>query len=125
VPSWRIFIEGTSLIIREVTPDDEGAYTCTISTACGSVVSSPIYFTLRACACSRADIAGSGRAGLYPDGVVDGSDFITFINSFVIGQASIDPHADIAGSSTDEMWPDGVIDGTDFIVFINAFAAGC
>jgi hypothetical protein len=51
------------------------------------------------------------------DGTVDGSDFITFINSFAIGDAATDPAADITA--------DGTIDGTDFIDFINAFAAGC
>ena len=51
------------------------------------------------------------------DGTVDGSDFIAFINSFGIGDASIDPTADVI--------TDGTIDGTDFIEFINAFSAGC
>ncbi len=51
------------------------------------------------------------------DGTVDGSDFIAFINSFGVGDATIDPTADVIA--------DGTIDGTDFIEFINAFAAGC
>jgi hypothetical protein len=51
------------------------------------------------------------------DGSVDGGDFIAFINSFAIGDASVDPLADVI--------VDGTIDGTDFIEFINAFAAGC
>ncbi len=52
-----------------------------------------------------------------PDGVVDGSDFITFINSFSTGDLLLDSAADVNH--------DGVIDGGDFIEFINAFSAGC
>jgi len=58
----------------------------------------------------------------------DGGDFILFINSFGIGDATVDPLADVAGGgdpNRPEGGPDGNIDGTDFIAFINAFAAGC
>jgi len=51
------------------------------------------------------------------DGVVDGSDFTVFINSFGVGDALIDPAADVN--------LDGVVDGNDFVAFINAFGAGC
>ena len=67
-------------------------------------------------------------ADVVADGSVDGSDFIAFINSFAIGDASVDPAADVAGGgdpNLPEGGPDGTIDGTDFIAFINAFAAGC
>jgi hypothetical protein len=63
---------------------------------------------------SIADVAG-GLGG--PDGVVDGSDFVAFINSFGIGDWATDALADVNG--------DGMIDGSDLIAFINAFAAGC
>jgi len=76
-------------------------------------------------ACSAADIAGGGLAGLTPDGIVDGTDFITFINSFSTGEVAIDALADIAGGGIDGLQPDGIIDGNDFIAFINAFATGC
>ena len=79
-----------------------------------------------------------GSAGVAPvtclsdinaDGTpADGGDFILFINSFGIGDASVDPLADVAGGgdpNRPEGGPDGNIDGTDFIAFINAFAAGC
>ena len=56
-----------------------------------------------------ADVSG--------DGVVDGSDFTAFINSFGVGDPAVDPIADVN--------LDGVIDGNDFVAFINAFAAGC
>jgi hypothetical protein len=72
------------------------------------------------------------------DGNVDGDDFIAFINSFALGDASIDPAADVAGTvvlypvpgsnpatSIEESFPDGTIDGGDFIAFINAFSIGC
>jgi hypothetical protein len=62
-----------------------------------------------------ADVASSD--GPFPDGTIDGNDFIAFINSFGIGDATVDPVADVI--------TDGTIDGNDFIAFINAFAAGC
>ena len=58
-----------------------------------------------------ADLTDGSTGG--PDGVVDGSDFIEFINAF----AASDPLADIDR--------DGTVDGTDFVLFINAFAGGC
>jgi uncharacterized membrane protein len=85
-------------------------------------VLTPIFETIR---CSPADVAGAGETGTEPDGIVDGSDFIAFINSFAIGDASIDALADIAGAGELGDEPDGTIDGTDFIAFINAFAIGC
>ena len=72
-----------------------------------------------------ADVAGGGANGLQPDGSVDGADFVAFINSFAIGDPSIDPLADVAGGGPTGTQPDGTIDGADFIAFINAFAAGC
>jgi hypothetical protein len=69
--------------------------------------------------------AGCSLADVVVDGTVDGSDFIAFINSFGIGDASIDPVADVAGGGPVGLSPDGTIDGTDFIEFINAFAIGC
>jgi len=65
------------------------------------------------------DIAGGPILGA-PDGIVDGSDFIAFINAFAAG----DLLADIA-DSTGSPPGDGVVDGNDFTTFINAFAAGC
>ncbi len=51
------------------------------------------------------------------DGVVDGADFVTFINSFGAGDPAVDSAADVNG--------DGIIDGNDFIAFVNGFTAGC
>ncbi len=75
--------------------------------------------------CSIADVAGGGPNGLRFDGILDGADFIAFINSFAVGDESIDSLADIAGGGPDGLDSDGIVDGTDFIVFINAFSAGC
>jgi probable HAF family extracellular repeat protein len=75
--------------------------------------------------CSLADVAGGGTTGTQPDGTLDGSDFIAFINSFAIGDAQVDRAADVAGGGTDGLQPDGTVDGSDFIAFINAFGVGC
>jgi len=63
--------------------------------------------------------------GDQPDGILDGSDFIAFINSFSTGDVNVDPRADIVGGGPNELDPDGIIDCSDFIAFINAFSAGC
>jgi glucose/arabinose dehydrogenase len=66
---------------------------------------------------SIADIARSG--GLPgPDGIVDGSDFITFINAFM----AEDLVADVVNSAGTRP-PDDVVDAADFIAFVTAFAA--
>ena len=59
------------------------------------------------------------------DRVVDGSDFIAFINSFSVGDPAVDVLADIAGTGAAGNQPDGAVDGSDFVAFINAFSAGC
>jgi autotransporter-associated beta strand protein/predicted outer membrane repeat protein len=81
--------------------------------------------TVPSLACSPADVAGGGDNGDQPDGTVDGSDFIAFINSFGIGDATVDAAADVSGGGDNGDEPDGTIDGNDFIAFINAFAIGC
>lgn len=63
-----------------------------------------------------SDIAGGTPSG--GDGVVDGSDFIAFINAFGAGS----PEADVVGPGG-SIGPDGTIDGDDFISFINDFAS--
>lgn len=85
----------------------------------------PLCPGISGCGCSLADVAGAGTDNRQPDGTVDGTDFIAFINSFSVGDAAIDPLADVAGGGSVGLAPDGIIDGSDFIAFINAFAAGC
>ncbi len=101
----------------------------TVTNPCGTITTTlrelRVSPTCSATACSVADIAGGGLAGSTPDGIVDGTDFILFINSFSTGEVTIDALADIAGGGIDGLRPDGIIDGSDFIAFINAFAAGC
>lgn len=72
---------------------------------------------------SLADVAGGVGGGA--DGVVDGSDFVAFLNSFGVGDPAASPTADVAGAGADGLIPDGVVDGSDFIAFINAFSQGC
>ncbi len=67
--------------------------------------------------CSGCSFADLRVGGACPDGIVDGSDFIAFINSFSAGDVTADPNADVNY--------DGSIDGADFVAFINAFATGC
>ena len=114
-----------TLRLGRVQAGDAGFYDCIVSTDCGSVTSGAARLTVRTCICLEADIAGGGDAGNEPDGTVDGTDFIAFINSFALGDAAVDPLADIAGGGDTGLEPDGTIDGTDFIFFINAFAIGC
>jgi hypothetical protein len=101
------------------------AFRCTVTSPCGTTSTTPVNLTTDA-RCSAADIVGTnGGPIVCGDSTVDGSDFIAFINSFSIGDATIDPLADIAGGGDTGEDPDGTIDGTDFIAFINAFAIGC
>jgi hypothetical protein len=66
---------------------------------------------------TRPNSTPSCLADVVADGLVDGNDFVAFINSFAVGDVAVDPVADVV--------VDGVIDGNDFVAFINAFAAGC
>ena len=77
------------------------------------IVPSPLNATL-----SLADVVqGGGIPG--PDGTVDGSDFIGFLNAFAIG----DLLADIVDGGGN-LPADGIVDGSDLIAFINAYAVG-
>jgi hypothetical protein len=115
-----------ALTLTNLTPADADTYSCVISSPCGSITTATASLTLVGlCACNAADIAGAGETGTEPDGTLDGSDFIAFINSFGLGDAAVDPLADIAGAGDNGDQADGTIDGSDFIAFINAFALGC
>ncbi len=60
------------------------------------------------------------------DNTVDGDDFIAFINSFAIGDVTVNSIADVVGGDgPNATGPDGTIDGSDFIAFMNGFAEGC
>ena len=61
------------------------------------------------------DIAGGGPTERTFDNVVDGSDFIAFINSFGIGDSATDPLANVAGGGPSGLSPDGIINGNDFV----------
>ncbi len=120
-------ISGSSSDVLVVTvPQVAGLqFRYVVSNLCGVAISGAgsVVFPVR---CSRADLAGTSADGAScSDGVVDGSDFIAFINSFSVGDPVIDPMADVAGAGPSNELPDGIIDSNDFVVFINAFAAGC
>ncbi len=102
-----------------------GNFRCIVTNACGSATSDEATLAIPR-RCSLADIVGTGTAPtVCGDSVVDGSDFIAFINSFSTGDPAVDALADVAGGGDDGLTPDGIIDGSDFIAFINAFSAGC
>jgi len=111
------------------TAGTQWEYRCIVSAACSSVTSGTAMLSL-AVRCSLADIVGThstspGGPIICGDAVVDGSDFIAFINSFSTNDPAVDPLADVAGGGDDGLSPDGMLDGNDFIAFINAFAIGC
>lgn len=115
-----------TLTLTNVQAADAASYSCTLTNICGSVTSNAALLTLVSCGgCSLADIAGGGPDGRSSNGIIDGTDYIAFVNSFAIGDATVDPLADIAGGGDTGLELDGTIDGTDFIFFINAFAIGC
>jgi len=70
-----------ALVLPRITDFDGGLYDCIITNGCSSTVSSPARLSPR----SPADIAGSGADGQQPDGIVDGNDFIAFINAYAAG----------------------------------------
>ena len=110
----------TTLRIPSVAISNSGNYSLRVTGPCATVTSpvAAVMVTPVVTACGTADIVGGG--GLPPgDGIIDGSDFIAFINAF----ASDDPMADVASSGIPG--PDGIVDGSDFIAFINSFAQGC
>lgn len=115
---------GPTLTISNFQAQDAGQYYCKLISECNFGFSAVVTLTV-GIACSIADIAGGGPNGDQPDGILDGSDFVAFINSFSTGDVNVDPRADIVGGGPNGLDPDGIIDGSDFIAFINAFAAGC
>ena len=79
--------------------DDVGGYDCVVSNSCGSETS-----TVAALLCG-ADING--------DTFVNGVDFDTFVDAFVLGDIAADYNHDT------------FVNGVDFDEFTLAFEAGC
>jgi hypothetical protein len=77
-----------------------GIYDCVVTSACGSMVSDPALLTI----CD---------ADFDCDGMIDSSDFFSFLNAFF----SDDPRTDFNA--------DGSINSQDFFDFLNHFFAGC
>jgi hypothetical protein len=110
----------TTLHIPSVSISNSGNYSLRVTGACATVTSpvAVVIVTPVVTSCGTADIVGGG--GTPPgDGIIDGSDFIAFINAFPIS----DPLADVANSAGPGA--DGIVDGSDFIEFINSFSQGC
>jgi len=125
--SWSLLSLGlapTNNVRVRFVADDSGSGSV-VEAAIDEFTVSDLVCTPPTVACSIADVAGGGDQGNLPDGTLDGSDFIAFINSFGLGDATIDATADVAGGGSNGDQPDGTIDGSDFIAFINAFALGC
>ena len=115
-----------ALRITAATQAEAGLYRVSVINPCGRINSNAALLTV-AQPCSLADVAGTiaGPSILCGDSIVDGADFIAFINSFSAGDPIVDALADVAGGGDTGLSPDGIIDGNDFVAFINAFAAGC
>ncbi len=113
-------INTVTLSIPSAAVSNSGSYSLRVTSPCGVSLSPITTVTVVPVitSCGTADIGGGG--GIPPgDGIIDGSDFIAFINAFPIA----DPLADVASSGGPG--PDGIVDGSDFIAFINSFAQGC
>jgi RHS repeat-associated protein len=64
----------------------------------------------------RYSLFDVGRpSGNIPDGSFDYDDYVAFLESLAIGDASVDPAADVDH--------DGTIDGADYTAFMNAYAS--
>ena len=128
LPSGAVIVGSDTdrLTLFGSTLSEGGQYRVLITNSCSGIASDAITLVIPQ-RCSLADIVGSngGPNQICGDSIVDGADFIAFINSFSVGDPTIDPVADVAGGGNDGLQPDGITDGNDFIAFINAFAAGC
>ncbi len=83
-----------------------------VTGTCGSVTSTTAILAVKSYrACSLADIVGGGSDGSRPDGIVDGNEVVASVNSFSVGDTTIDALPGIAGSGADVLSGDGIIDG--------------
>jgi hypothetical protein len=89
-----------TLMLDVLRQEDAGAYECTVSSACGSVTSSPAELTL--CA-----------ADFNCDATLDSQDFFDFLATFF----NTDPAADFNA--------DGSVNSQDFFDLLTAFFIGC
>ncbi len=109
-----------TLTLPSVSLADGGSYDCVVTSVCGTLTSTAVSLTVRACPCSVADVTGIGGPPSAPDGLLTGDDFNTFISAFAAGGL----RADIVGIGG--LPPgDNLLTGDDFVAFIAAFASGC
>ena len=109
-----------ALSLRPAVQEDTGVYTVVVTGPGGFTPSAGATVTIGPIGCWLADVTPPGG-----DGIIDGNDFIAFVNSFGVGDPAVNPIADVAGGGIDGLRPDEIIDGNDFVAFINAFAVGC
>jgi hypothetical protein len=97
-------ITGPVLTINPSQLADAGVYTCRVTTACGSAISSGATLTVNPAPPCFADFNG--------DGGVDGDDITAFFEAWEAGDASADTNLD------------GGVDGADADVFYSMWEAG-
>jgi fibronectin type 3 domain-containing protein len=97
-------ITGPVLTINPSQLADAGVYTCRVTTACGSAISSGATLTVNPAPPCFADFNG--------DGGVDGDDVTAFFEAWEAGDASADTNLD------------GGVDGADADVFFSMWEAG-
>ncbi len=95
-----------TLTITGTVPWDAGAYTCSLSSPCGDLVSGPISLTYCTANCDCSAVAP----------VLNANDFQCFLNSFANGLLT----ANCDGSTIAPL-----LTANDFQCFLNAYAAGC
>jgi hypothetical protein len=105
-----------TLRIASVQPSDEGSYTLSIRTRCGSEIAGPVQLLVRSCVADLDDGSGSGT----PDGGVTIDDLLYFLGIYAEGllRADLD---DGSGSGT----PDGGVTIDDLLYFLTRYDLGC
>jgi hypothetical protein len=105
-----------NLTINPIAFADAGNYDCVVTNPCGTTTSNAAALTVNHC---PADLDNGSGLGV-PDGGVDISDLLFFLNAFQAGSTAADLDNG-SGSGT----PDGGIDINDLLYFLNHFSAGC
>ncbi len=112
----RVFgAQSPALIVTNLSTDDLGRYDCLVTSACGSVLSSPAFLGA-ACVADVDDGTGTGT----PDGGVTIDDLLFYLSVYTLG----DSRADVDdGSSTGTR--DGGVTIDDLLFFVARYADGC
>jgi hypothetical protein len=103
-------VDRSSLIISHDTEEDWGEYRCTVSNACGSVESEPVF------------LGPSCPANYNGDDAIDILDFLDFIQDFSDCELSPAPCGQFGDADINA---DTLVDILDFLDFIDSFSNGC